>query len=102
MLQVRLWQLGAEPNCSATLSGHKSAVTALCFNADSSLLASASRDTNITIWDVAAEAGLFKLRGHQDEVTDLVSLAANLTAWDACFHCRFCQEDFCVGIHSAS
>eukprot|EP00891_Asterochloris_glomerata_P007696 jgi/Astpho2/7696/e_gw1.00115.7.1_t len=68
---VRLWQLAADPSCTATLSGHKSAITALSFNKDSSLLASASRDTNITIWDVAAEAGLFKLRGHQDEVTDL-------------------------------
>ena len=88
MLQVRLWQLGADPSCSATLSGHKSAITALCFNEDSSLLASASRDTNITIWDVAAEAGLFKLRGHQDEVTDLVRLAARSPASRASWHRR--------------
>ena len=32
------------------------------------LLASGSRDTDVVVWDVAAEAGLFRLRGHRDQV----------------------------------
>lgn len=68
---MRLWNL-ADGTCDTTLSGHKSAITALRFNAAGALLASGSQDTDIIIWDAAAEAGLFRLRGHQDEVTDLV------------------------------
>lgn len=70
-MQVRLWSL--EHGClDATFNGHRSPVSALRFNWDGSLLASGSQDTDIIVWDVAAESGLYKLRGHQDEVTDLV------------------------------
>ena len=58
------------------LKGHKHAVTALAFNADSTLLASGSQDTNIIIWDVVGESGLFRLRGHRDQVTDLCFIPA--------------------------
>ena len=35
------------------------------------LLASGSRDTNIILWDLVAEVGLFKLRGHKAQITAL-------------------------------
>lgn len=37
-------------------------------------LASGSKDTDIIIWDLVAETGLFKLRGHKDQVTALALL----------------------------
>ena len=49
------------------------AVTALGYSKDGALLASGSQDTDVVVWDVAGETGLFRLRGHLDQVTDLVS-----------------------------
>lgn len=72
--QVRLWNLQSG-TCDVTLSGHKGAVTALKYNLQGGMLASGAQDTDIIVWDVAAEAGLYRLRGHQDQVTDLVSHA---------------------------
>ena len=71
-LQIRLWNLESGV-CDVTLSGHKGQVTALKYNVQGGLLASGAQDTDIIIWDVAAESGLYRLRGHQDQVTDLVS-----------------------------
>ena len=51
----------------------KSAISALRFNSRGLLLASGGLDTNIVVWDVVGEAGLYKLSGHRDQVTDLVS-----------------------------
>ena len=45
------------------------AVTALAFHPAKAQLASGSKDTNIIVWDVLAESGLFRLRGHTDQVT---------------------------------
>ena len=73
---MRLWNLQSG-TCDVTLSGHKGQVTALRYNQQGGLLASGAQDTDIIVWDVAAESGLYRLRGHQDQVTDLVSLTAN-------------------------
>ena len=48
-------------------------MTALKYNQQGGLLASGAQDTDIIVWDIAAESGLYRLRGHQDQVTDLVS-----------------------------
>lgn len=64
---VRLWDF-EKGVCEATLNGHKSAVTALRYNHNGSILASGSKDCDIILWDVVAEAGLFRLRGHRDQV----------------------------------
>jgi WD40 repeat protein len=55
-----------------TWSGHKRAITALRFNHNGGMLASGSQDTDIVMWDVVGETGLFRLRAHTAEVTDLV------------------------------
>jgi U3 small nucleolar RNA-associated protein 12 len=44
----------------------------LRFNRAGGLLASGGRDTDCIVWDVVAEAGLFRLKGHRDEVTGVV------------------------------
>lgn len=72
--QVRLWNVQSG-TCDVTLSGHKGQVTALKYNQQGGLLASGAQDTDIIVWDIAAESGLYRLQGHQDQVTDLVSLS---------------------------
>ena len=47
-------------------------MTALRYNQNGSQLASGSQDTDAILWDVIAETGLFRLRAHSAEVTDLV------------------------------
>lgn len=52
-------------------NGHKSPVTTLAFDKDGVRLASGAKDTDIILWDLVAEVGLFKLRGHKDQITGL-------------------------------
>jgi U3 small nucleolar RNA-associated protein 12 len=59
-----------------TLDGHKAAVECLRFKADGELLASGSRDTDIIVWDIVSQTGLFRLKGHKDAVTALAFLSA--------------------------
>lgn len=56
---IRLWS-ASSGFVITTLNGHKKAVTALAFDQDGSRLASGSQDTNLIIWDVVAEAGLYR------------------------------------------
>jgi U3 small nucleolar RNA-associated protein 12 len=54
-----------------SFNGHKSAITQLAFDSAGVRLASGSRDTDIIVWDLISEVGLFKLRGHTDQITSL-------------------------------
>lgn len=71
---IRIWDL-EKGICETTLNGHKGAVTALRFNKLGSLLASGSKDNDIILWDVVGESGLFRLRGHRDQVHTTLELA---------------------------
>jgi hypothetical protein len=51
------------------LRGHSSAVTAVAFSPDDSLLASASADRTVKLWDLQTGKERFTLRGHTDRVT---------------------------------
>jgi U3 small nucleolar RNA-associated protein 12 len=50
-------------------NGHKSAITVLVFDKSGTRLASGSKDTDVVIWDLVAEVGQYKLRGHKDQIT---------------------------------
>lgn len=50
------------------MNGHKGAVTALRYNKLGSMLASGGKDNDIILWDVVGETGLYRLRGHRDQV----------------------------------
>ncbi|KAG2348789.1 WD40 repeat-like protein [Suillus weaverae] len=65
---VRLWN-SAFISVIATFNGHQKSVTALAFDAPGARLASGSQDTDIIVWDVVAEAGLYRLRGHRNQIT---------------------------------
>ena len=56
---IRLWSASAE-SVLTTYNGHKKAVTALAFDERGTRLASGSQDTDLIVWDVVAEAGLFR------------------------------------------
>lgn len=56
---IRLWNAETSTVIVA-FNGHKNAVTALAFDDTGSRLASGSRDTEVIVWDVLAETGLFR------------------------------------------
>lgn len=56
---IRLWSLSAQ-TVITTFNGHKKAVTALGFDETGARLASGSQDTNLILWDVVGESGLFR------------------------------------------
>ena len=56
---IRLWSASAS-SVVATFNGHKKSVTALAFDQAGARLASGSQDTDLILWDVVAEAGLFR------------------------------------------
>ena len=51
----------------------------MAFDKDGVRLASGAKDTDIIIWDLVAEIGLFKLRGHKDQITALQFLQPSNT-----------------------
>jgi U3 small nucleolar RNA-associated protein 12 len=56
---IRLWN-AATASVVTTFNGHKKMVTALAFDEQGTRLASGSQDTDLIIWDVVGEAGLFR------------------------------------------
>ena len=56
---IRLWSASSQ-SVLATLNGHKKAVTALAFDETGTRLASGSQDTDLILWDVVGEAGLYR------------------------------------------
>jgi WD40 repeat protein/tRNA A-37 threonylcarbamoyl transferase component Bud32 len=66
---VQLWEPGGD--APRTVMVHKSPVMALAWNKDGTLLASASFDTEVQLWDVAAGALRARLGGHKLRVQGL-------------------------------
>lgn len=56
---IRLWSASAG-SVICTFNGHKKAITALAFDEQGTRLASGSQDTDLIIWDVVAETGLYR------------------------------------------
>lgn len=52
-----------------SFNGHKSKVTCICFDEKELRLASGGNDTNIIVWDIVNQSGLFKLKGHKNVIT---------------------------------
>lgn len=70
---VRLWNL-EQNESTVVLRGHKSGVTALCFDPTGTRLASGAKDTDIVLWDLASESGLYRLRGHNNAICSIAFL----------------------------
>lgn len=67
---IRLWD-SRLASLLITFNGHGSAITVLAFDKQGVRLASGSKDTDLIVWDLVGEVGLFKLRGHKDQITAL-------------------------------
>ncbi|KAK6071195.1 WD domain-containing protein [Seiridium cupressi] len=67
---IRLWDSKIATTI-VNFNGHKSAITILAFDGTGVRLASGSKDTDVIIWDLVAEVGQYKLRGHKDQITGL-------------------------------
>ncbi|KAI1436335.1 WD domain-containing protein [Xylaria sp. CBS 124048] len=66
---IRLWDKYG--SVIVSFNGHRSAITTLAFDRSGVRLASGSKDTNVIVWDLVAEVGQYKLRGHKDQITGL-------------------------------
>ncbi|KAG0012704.1 hypothetical protein BGZ80_011564 [Entomortierella chlamydospora] len=67
---IRIWSM-SKSDVLVTFNGHRSAVTALAFDKSGSRLVSGSKDTDLIVWDVEGEVGLYRLRGHKDQITSV-------------------------------
>lgn len=56
---IRLWS-ASNATVIAAYNGHKKSVTALAFDERGTRLASGSQDTDLIVWDLVAEIGLFR------------------------------------------
>ena len=50
--------------------GHKTAITSICFDDQGMRIVSGSKDTDLAVWDIVSESGLFRLRGHKQRITN--------------------------------
>ncbi|KAI8810902.1 hypothetical protein BJ742DRAFT_799159 [Cladochytrium replicatum] len=73
---IRLWNV-SDASSTITFNGHQTAVTALAFDESGSRLLSGSKDTDLLVWDVVAEQGLYRLRGHKDQISAVSFLNHN-------------------------
>ncbi|GAC97102.1 hypothetical protein PHSY_004686 [Pseudozyma hubeiensis SY62] len=78
---IRLWSADTH-STSVTFNGHKKAVIALTFDSQGLRVASASLDTDVILWDLVAETGLYRLRGHRDAVTAIAFVQLPSTLHD--------------------
>lgn len=56
---IRLWN-ASTGSVVTTFNGHKKAVTALAFDDAGVRLASGAQDTDLILWDIVGEAGLYR------------------------------------------
>ena len=56
---VRLWD-SSLGSVRAAFNGHRKAVTALAFDTQGVRLASGSQDTDLIVWDLVADVGLYR------------------------------------------
>lgn len=52
-LSIKIWDLQQDYKCTKTLFGHDHSVSSVVFLPSGDLIASASRDRTIKLWDVA-------------------------------------------------
>ncbi|EXJ58322.1 hypothetical protein A1O7_05747 [Cladophialophora yegresii CBS 114405] len=73
--KIRIWD-ARTATVIITFNGHRTAISQLTFDQSGVRLASGSKDTDVIVWDLVAEVGLYRLRGHKDQITSLNFLSA--------------------------
>lgn len=67
---IKVWD-AVTGTLQVSFNAHRKAVTVLQFDATGTRLASGSKDTNVILWDLVNEVGLYRLRSHRDQVVGL-------------------------------
>ena len=68
---IRIFDLKTQ-NCLLTFNGHKASISCLNFDYDGLRLVSGSKVTDLVIWDLVSECGLFRLKGHKAMIMQTV------------------------------
>ena len=63
---IKLFQ-GAE--CVTEFAGHRSPITTLSFSNNNLMMVSGSEDTDVVVWDLVNECGLYRFKGHKGPIT---------------------------------
>ena len=58
--------------CFLTFNGHKTSITSINFDSQGVRLVTGSKDTELVIWDLIGECGLFRLKGHKAPINKAV------------------------------
>lgn len=67
---IKLWD-AVTGSLHVSFNAHRKAITVLQFDATGTRLVSGSKDTNIILWDLVNEVGLYRLRSHRDQIVGL-------------------------------
>jgi len=76
---VRIWNV-SQRRCLRVLTGHTGTVPAISVSLDGSLIASASRDNTIRLWDVQTGIERHILQGHDDDVSGVAFVGEQLVS----------------------
>jgi WD40 repeat protein len=55
-----------------TFNGHKTSITSIGFDSNGTRLVTGSKDTDIVVWDLVGECGLFRLKGHKAPIAKVI------------------------------
>ena len=66
-----------------TFNGHKTSITSLAFDKEGVRLVSGSKDTDLVLWDLVGECGLFRLKGHKAPISKALFMSRTnvLISW---------------------
>lgn len=67
---IKIWD-SITGTLQVSFNAHRKGVTVLKFDSTGTRLVSGSKDTNIIMWDLVNEVGLYRLRSHRDQVVGL-------------------------------
>jgi U3 small nucleolar RNA-associated protein 12 len=71
---IRLWDTKTS-TVVISFNGHKSGVSAIAWDKAGTRIVSGGRDADLILWDLVAEVGVCRLKGHRDMITGLEFLA---------------------------
>ncbi|GAB6030553.1 Dip2/Utp12 protein [Chamberlinius hualienensis] len=74
---IKVFDLLAGEDAIVTFHGHKSPITCLAYDESGLRLLSGSMDTEVVLWDIVNESGVFRLKGHKGVVTQCHFLNSN-------------------------